>query len=155
MVTKYHFSFFIARPRKIFRLLIMTKYWYGGNVKERILNSEFVFFFLFSDGLDAYIGAANMQVSALITRNFPKHLQKSLKVLLKKSYLGQAHHMFSRFLTLRICDFFSWNFLFVFLRGRSFLMLSKMPILFTITEKDTLQPCKKTEKWNVKKNVDS
>ena len=35
---------------------------------------------------------------------------------------GQAHHMFSRFLILRIYDFFSRNFLcFIFLQDRTFL----------------------------------
>ena len=43
--------------------------------------------------------------------------------------IGQAHHMFSRFLNLRISEFFSRFFLcFVFLQGRSFLLRSKMPI---------------------------
>ena len=36
--------------------------------------------------------------------------------------IGQAHHMFSRFLNLRTYDFISQNFLcFVFLQGRRFL----------------------------------
>ena len=46
--------------------------------------------------------------------------------------IGQAPHMFSKFLNLL---FFSQNFLcFVFLQGRSFLLRSKMP-LFIITER--------------------
>ena len=37
--------------------------------------------------------------------------------------IGQAHHMFLRFLNLRISEFFSRYFLcFVFLQGRSFLL---------------------------------
>ena len=39
---------------------------------------------------------------------------------------GQAHHMFSRFLNLRI--FYSIFAFFVFLQGRSFLLRSKMPL---------------------------
>ena len=77
----------------------VQKQWFMDNVKEWILNSEFVFF-LFSDGLDAYIGVASMQVNALIIQNFPKHLQKSLKVLLKKSYLGTVH-IYITYITFR------------------------------------------------------
>ena len=56
---------------------------------------------------------------------------------------GQAHHMFSRFLNLRIF-FTKFYFVFVFLQGRSFLLKHKMPMyLFILTEKDTLQPSKK------------
>ena len=43
--------------------------------------------------------------------------------------LGQAHHIFSRFLNLRIYEILSRNFLgFVFLQDRSFLLRSKMPL---------------------------
>ena len=45
-----------------------------------------------------------------------------------KFFSGQAHHMFSLFLNLR---FFSQNFLcFIFLQGRSFLLRSKMLIIY-------------------------
>ena len=47
--------------------------------------------------------------------------------------LGQAHHMFSWFLNLRIYKLFSLNFLcFVFLQGRCFLLISKMLIYLFI-----------------------
>ena len=102
--------------------------------------------YFISDGLDGYIGVASMQVNYLTTRNFPKHFQKSLKVLLKKSYLGQAHHMFSRFLNLRICDFFHEFFFVLFFYGvEVFYCVKKCRYycLLIITEKDKLQPSKK------------
>ena len=45
----------------------------------------------------------------------------------ERVFNGQAHHMLSRFLNLRIYNFFSRNFLcFVFLQGRSFLLRPKI-----------------------------
>ena len=62
--------------------------------------------------------------------------------------IGQAHHMFSRFLILRIYEFFSRNFLcFVFDKVKVFCWDQKWWYNCLSTEKDILEPSKK---WNIK-----
>ena len=76
----------------------------------------------------------------------PKHQLVYLVGILEKKIdvnKGQAHHMFSRFLNLRIYEMFSQNLLcFVFLQGEKFSIEIKNP-MYVIAEKDTLHPSEK------------
>jgi hypothetical protein len=103
-----------------------------------------VYIFLILCGFFAIQGVVQCMIDLKLFKNMKKEVMTgtlcgfcflvSLCFAQSVGGYGQAHHMFSRFLNLRIYEFFSLNFLcIVFLQGESFLL----------TEKDALQPFKK------------
>ena len=68
----------------------------------------------------------------------------TMNAVVKTVNIGQAHHMFSRFLNLRF--FFTKFSLFYFSTRQKFsIVIKNADKMFIMTEKDTLQPSKKKE----------